>query len=223
MTRRRSRFPTVARALAVAVAAGLTVALSQVPVGASFVGTSHSSGNTLGSGVWCANRGTVTLTVSGDSWVDSSATTANYKSDSSLKVQSSSSAGNNRTWVRFDLPAVPAGCSLTAATLRMYARTTQANRSIAVQRGAPTPQWTSADITWGTQPALAGTAVSTNAPASAGWQSWGVRTLVQEQYANGNNGFVLKDVSESSGTTYTQTYADLQDPATPGQLLLTWG
>ena len=41
-------------------------------------------------------------------------------SDSILKVMSKSGAANLRALVRFNLPSIPAGCVLDAATLRIY-------------------------------------------------------------------------------------------------------
>jgi hypothetical protein len=113
---------------------------------------------------------------------------------------------------------------VSSAVLSLYARTPTAGRTIDVYRGLSTaPAWTSAAITWGTQPAASGTAVGSASRATAGWQSWTVTAHVQDQYANGNNGFVVMDHAENAGVAVDQVYDDLQTPATAPSLVVTWG
>ena len=67
----------------------------------------------------CAAPGSVTLGANADSWVLQSSSSSNYGQDSSIKVDSKS--GNNaRVLVRFNLPAIPSGCQVTDAKLRLY-------------------------------------------------------------------------------------------------------
>jgi hypothetical protein len=118
---------------------------------------------------------------------------------------------------------VPAHCSLTA-TLRLRASSAQAGRSIDVYRIDPSAAWTEAGISWDTLPGTTGSYVSSASRGSAGWQEWTVTSLMTGLYA-GNNGFLLRDRTDSAGTSATQVY-DSRDAATAAnwpQLVLTWG
>jgi large repetitive protein len=54
-------------------------------------------------------------------WIDENSPTSNKGSDSILKVQSKGPRDNFRSLVRFTLPAIPQGCVIESATLRLYA------------------------------------------------------------------------------------------------------
>jgi hypothetical protein len=107
--------------------------------------------------------------------------------------------------------------------LSLYNRTPAPARTIDVYRGALAPVWTSAAITWTNQPAAAGTAVGKPSPPAPGWQSWTVTAHVQDQYANGNNGFVLRDRNENAGASVEQVYDSIDMGATAPTLVVTWG
>jgi hypothetical protein len=210
---------------AVVVVAGLTVALAESTAASAFTAVTTDSGNGVTAAAsFCVSPGTTSTAVSaGDSWTDEAATATTHGSDVGLYVRSSS-AGDRRTWVRFTLPVPPTHCRVASAVLSLYARTPASGRTIDVYRGTyGTPEWTSAGITWATQPAPAGTAVGSASRATAGWQTWTVTAHVQAQYANGNNGFVLRDRVENAGVAVDQIYDDLQTPATAPTLVVTWG
>ena len=82
--------------------------------------------------------------------------------------------------------------------------------------------WASATITWGNQPAGVGPAVGSASLGAAGWQTWTVTAHVRDQYANGNNGFVLKDHTENNGVVVDQVYNVLESGATAPTLVVTW-
>ena len=63
----------------------------------------------------------MTALAAADSWIDENSPTSNKGSDSILKVQSKGPSDNFRALVRFSLPAVPEGCMIQSATLRLYA------------------------------------------------------------------------------------------------------
>jgi hypothetical protein len=129
-----------------------------------------------------------------------------------------------RALVAFDLPAVPARCTLTGATLRLYATSPGAGRTIEAWRlnGA----WTETGVTWNNTPAtVAGTSVSSASLSSAGFQQWSVLAAVQAMYAGTNNGFLIKDSADSALLSVQQVFQsrngtpDTQDP----QLVVTFG
>ena len=59
---------------------------------------------------------------------------SNFGTDSNLKVDGKSGNTNARALVRFTLPAIPAGCQVTGATLRLYAASYKENRTLQAQR-----------------------------------------------------------------------------------------
>ncbi len=133
-----------------------------------------------------------TLTANGDSWVDSGSTGSNKGSDSILKVMSKS-GGNLRALVRFNLPTMPAGCSVESATLRMYAKSAAGGRTLQVLRLGGS--WTEGGVTWANQPATTGSAVTTT--SGTGYREWNVAGMVQGMYTGSNNGFLVRDASEN--------------------------
>jgi hypothetical protein len=224
MSARRVRGRLV-RLGALLAAAGLTVGLARSTTSAAFTAATTDGGNSVtASGNFCAAPGsTSTVTSVGDSWTDEAATTTTHGGDTGLRVRSSS-AGDRRTWVRFTLPAPPSHCTVTTAVLSLYARSPVGGRTIDVYRGQyTTPEWTSSGITWATQPASAGARVGTASRTTIGWQTWTVTAHVQDQYANGNNGFVLQDRNENAGSAVEQVYDDLQTPGSAPTLVVTWG
>ena len=91
-----------------------------------------------------------------------------------LKVEAKS-GNNSRALVRFDLPAIPAGCRVTSVALRMYAGGAVNGRTLQVfQVNAP---WIENVVTWANQPATAGPAAE--APSGTGWRQWTVTDQVR--------------------------------------------
>jgi hypothetical protein len=215
---RRTLLRAARTVAALGVAAAVTVALAQQPARSAFTGTTGTAGSSVGSAPQFCSAPQSTLISTGDSWTDSAAPAATHGSDTFLKV---SSAGA-RTWIRFTLPSIPAGCVLGSAVLSVRARTPAATRNIDVYRGDPAaPQWASGTITWTGQPSGVGTAVGSASLAAPGWQNWTVTAHVAQQYAAGNNGFLLKDRAEGSGSV-EQIYEDLQNATYKPTLVLTW-
>ena len=221
-----SRRAPVLRLAAVALAAVATAALTQSTAGASFAGTTGNAGDKVSSAATFCSTAPTTVLSAGDSWTDEANTSANHYDDLNLYVRSSSAGDRRHTWIRFDLPAVPARCDLVQAKLSFYATASAAGRNIDVYRANPaaTP-WASTTIWWGDEPTVATppatNAVTTGAP---GWQQWTVTALVQAQYpAGANNGFLLRDRVENAGTAQQQVYYDRQNATYYPRLVLTWG
>jgi hypothetical protein len=132
-----------------------------------------------------------TLTASADSWIDQGSSTNNNGSDSILKLMSKSGA-NLRALVRFNLPAMPEGCSVESATLRIYAASAAGGRTLqALQLNG---SWTEGGVTWSNQPATTGTAATTT--SGTGYREWSVAGQVQAMYTGANNGFLVRDAVE---------------------------
>jgi hypothetical protein len=207
---------------ALGAAAALTVVLAEDPARSAFTGVTSSSGNSVSAAAnFCTSTGT-TLTASGDSWIDSSASAANNGGAVSLLVKSSTAA-NQRAVIRFTLPALPTGCVLSAAEVRMYNISPVSGRTIDVYRGDPAaPLWAEGTVTWANQPPAVGTAVPSTTGSTAGWQTWTVTDHVLDHYAGINNGFIVRDRTESASGTAEQRYSS-REGAIPPELVLTWG
>ncbi len=230
MNRRRRLRSTTRTVAAFGVVATVTAALAHQPAAGAFSGTTSVNGGTVSSASSFCTASPTTLYSTGDSWVDEAATSANHLADLELRVRSSS-AGDRRIWVGFALPGLPAPsthCQLDRATLSLSNKIPFAGRNIDVYRGDPTdPPWTAATVTWDNDPDFVGSP-STNAATTStpGRQEWDVTAHVVAQYADGNNGFLLKDRVENSATTSPpreQVYYDRQDTTHRPTLVLTWG
>ncbi|WP_162605917.1 right-handed parallel beta-helix repeat-containing protein [Jiangella aurantiaca] len=135
-----------------------------------------------------------TMTSVADAWIDQSSASSNKGGDSILKLMSKSGNANLRALVRFDLPAIPAGCVLDTAKLRLYAASTSGTqRTLQVFRLGGS--WTENGVTWANAPQTSGSAATTT--SGSGYREWNVATLVQAMYSSGSNhGFLIKDATE---------------------------
>jgi hypothetical protein len=173
----------------------------------------------------CSAPGAQTVPASKDSYVDSLAAGSNFGTAATLALGPSYLLvlANQRALVQFDFPAVPARCTVTGATLRLYATAPAAGRTIQALRLSAA--WTETGVNWSNQPGSTGTAASSASLSAAGWQAWSVLDQVQAMYAGTNHGFLLRDSIASGVLPPHQTYQsrnglpDAQDP----QLVLTFG
>ena len=124
--------------------------------------------------------------------------------------------------MRFTLPALPAGCAVTGATLRVYNGSPKSGRTIQALR---------VNASWTESARCAGT-TSRPPPArpprpsttsSAGWMQWNVLAHVQAQYSGANNGFLLRDATESGGGNEQGFHSREKAPDNPPQLVVTFG
>jgi large repetitive protein len=127
----------------------------------------------------CAGS-TVTLGAAADSWILQDSANQNYGTDSVLKVDTKSNA-NARAVVRFALPAIPAGCQVTNARLRLYASSYKDGRTLQALRLLTS--WTESALTWNNQPQTTGTAATV--ASGSGYREWTVTSQVQAMYAPG--------------------------------------
>ena len=142
-----------------------------------------------------------TLGASGDAWIDQASPIANKGNDSALRVLSKAPANNARALVRFSLPAIPAGCVVESATLRLYASAVVTERTLEADR--VTGSWSEGGVTWSNQPATAGAPATTmsgvgpNPPL--GYRTWDVDSQVLAMYGGPNEGFLIRDAGENYG------------------------
>jgi len=185
----------------------------------AFSSAAGNSGNDFQAATsFCVSPGTVTVTSDADTYVASATPTTNYGTQADLWVGSSVNSGNARALVAFPMPAVPANCTVTSATLRLNAVYTGGARTIQVTRAATA--WTQTGATWNVQPTSTGTAVTTT--SALGWNSWTVTALVQAIYSGSDFGFIVRDQTESApGAGFFQQYQSFES-ATDPELLVTF-
>jgi N-acetylglucosamine-6-sulfatase len=161
---------------------------------------------------------TVSTGAGADSWVLQDSATSNYGNDSNLKVDSKAGA-NARALLSFPLPAIPQGCDVTDARLRLYASSFKSGRTLQVLRlgGA----WTETGVTWSNQPAATGAA--TTAGSRAGWVEWSVTSQVRNMYSQGNHGFLVRDSVESGNGVDQQFHSREKGTDQPPALVITFG
>jgi hypothetical protein len=170
------------------------------------------------SGGGCSFAGQ-TLSAAADSRLDEASATTNFGTDTIIRVRSQNSNRNRRAVARFALPALPSGCTVTGARLRMNASSSVAGRTIEAIRLASS--WTESGITWANQPATTGAAVSST--SGAGWREWDVTSHVQAMYSGSNDGWLLRDSAESATTAAEQQYHSREDATNPPELVVTFG
>lgn len=180
--------------------------------------------------------GTTILTATQDTYLNKDANDTNFGSSTSLIVdKSGGSLGDQRALFQFDVNTVPAGATITGATLQLNA--TNVTGSFDINAYELTEAWsegsqsgTDGDASWdertpGTAWATEGgtvnsTEVATYNANAVGTHSWDVTTLVQDWYsgAKTNNGLLLAS-TDSGGETVTY---DSREGATVPRLVITY-
>jgi uncharacterized repeat protein (TIGR01451 family) len=151
-----------------------------------------------------------------DAWITRSWSSTNFGKDTINKVRSKLNA-DARTLVHFALPALPAGCTVTSAKLRMYAGTAVTGRNLRVTQVSSA--WTETGVTWNNQPPTTGTTAT--AAAKAGWVEWAVTAQVAGLYTTGNRGLQVRDVVEGAAG-YEQRFHSRENVNKP-TLIITYG
>lgn len=200
-------------------AVALLVLVALLPAsGAAFSDASANGASSLTASTGCNQPGPVTVTAVADAEVRSDSATTNIGTAATVTVRASNLA-NRRMLVSFTLPTAPSTwCSATAATLRLNASSATTGRTIEVYRAAAS--WTEAGVTWNNQPATTGTAAT--AASATGWVTWTVTSQVQAMYSGSNNGFVVRDQTESGILTSDQVYG-AREGANDPELIVAWG
>jgi hypothetical protein len=198
--------------LTTAVGTGTGVAL------AAFSATTTNTGSTFSAAnVFCNSPGSQTVTATADTTVSENNPANNYGGDNDLTVRSRT-GDNWHVFVRFALPSLPAGCSLTDATLRLMTTTLSAGQIYEAAQVAGS--WTEGGLTWSTRPATTG--ATTTATTAAGWVTWSVTAQVAAMYAGGNYGLRIKDTVDDTGPTSTNKYSS-REGTDPPELVVQWG
>jgi hypothetical protein len=197
--------------LAVAATTGVTLGAFSSP-------TSNAGNSFTAAATFCPSTGSQTVAASEDSFTQEDNANSNHGNDNSLWVKSDNNKVR-RAYVKFPLPAIPGGCTVTSAVLRLYVRTGPQARTLAVYRAGAA--WTEAGITWNNQPPAAGTAV-TAAYTAPGWLQWTVTNDVTALYAGSNFGLTVQDADEGIGSDQEDINSNEAGSNHP-ELTVTWG
>lgn len=226
-TRRRVSPARVGGLLAaLCLAATSTVALAEHSSTAAFTAQTADTDNTVTSAPsFCAVPSGTTQSVVNDTFVDEADAATAQGGSTTLRVAAGSSSARAHTYLRFPPlnPPLQPHCTITSATLRLYATSSQGPGPIMVFRASTT--WTSADNTWDTvpRPTPVGTGVG-GAAGAPGLHTWDVTELTKEVYAGTNDGYLVKYAAETDPARAT-IYESLDSltVANRPQLVLTWG
>ncbi len=168
--------------------------------------------------------GTYYLAPVADAQVASGNPTTNYGTGTNLYVQSAASGyGNERSWLKFDLSAIPSTATITGANLQLWNFKATGAAMAAELRGGTDDTWTETGINWSNQPAY-GAAIVTQTldPAAANsWYNWNVSTFIQSKWG-GNKlvSLVVKPVTEGSTDATPPSYAfDAKEYGSNGPML----
>ena len=119
--------------------------------------------------------------------------------------------------MRFPLPAIPAGCTVQSAQLRLYAGSYKTGRTLqAVPAGSG---WTESGVTWNNQPAT--TTAGVNAPSAVGFVTWNVASLVAT--STGNFSFLIRDAAENGQGVKQGFHSREKRTDNPPRLVITVG
>lgn len=220
----RSRGPRRLQLVVVLAAIGLVPALAQQPVRGAFNGTTGTTGSQASTAAsFCASPGSSTVTATADSYVDQGSAASASGGTATYLVVTSQFGSARRTFVRFDtMPTVPSRCTVTGATLQVWADSQIAGRTLAAYRANPSATWTEAGLTWTNQPSGLGTPVPVVMPNTDQYIVWTVTDHVKSIYALGNNGFMIRDQDETGGGAWQQ-FNSRDAFSNKPQLTVTWG
>jgi hypothetical protein len=123
----------------------------------------------------------VTLTVAAvaDSYVDAANPTANFGAANELRIAwGGDGATLRRSFLRFDLSAIPGGSTIESARLTIHTAGTGSGGDVPLTIGRAAGNWTENAITWNNQPPASGPYALASAGDAAGAYQWDVSLLV---------------------------------------------
>lgn len=176
------------------LATTMSVTWAGTDVVASFTDSASVGANTFTTAASFCTGSTDVLTATADTYVDEDNPSTNYGTTATLKLWGDS-GHLKRFYVNFTLPTLPAGCSVTSATLTLTRSSSVTNGTLAAYRLASS--WTETGLDWSPQPSTAGVAATA---ASAAVTSFTVTTQVEAMYPSSDFGFVVKASNEDSNT-----------------------
>jgi 2',3'-cyclic-nucleotide 2'-phosphodiesterase (5'-nucleotidase family) len=149
------------------------------------------------------------VTATADAQVVEGSPTTHYGTKTYLYVQSAASGSylDERAWLKFDLSALPAGATITSASLEMTAWKAQGGDLAVSAHASSDDSWTEGGLNWNNQPAI-GSQLDTTTLTSGvtGLYTWDVTSLVQSEYAGDQTATLLLK-ADAEGSASAKTYA----------------
>jgi MYXO-CTERM domain-containing protein len=187
--------------------------------------TEASSPITLGATASVSGAG-YALAPLADAQVASGNPTTNYGTNTNLYIQSSSvnAFGNERAWLKFDLSGIPAGSTITGATLQLWNwKSTGATLPVELHSSAD-DTWTETGLNWNNQPSF-GNVLATQSLLTGTtnvWYNFDVGAFVQQEYAGDKTvSLLLKPVTEGSADATAPAYGfDAKEYGSNGPMLV---
>ncbi|NHM33614.1 DNRLRE domain-containing protein [Neobacillus terrae] len=143
-----------------------------------------------------------------DNHVSQGYPTTNYMLSSMVKVGEGSSSGNNRTFIKFNLPTISSANVITNASLNL---TLDSDNTAGTQVNLHnvTQNWDSNTITWNTQPTYDSSKVLDYQMVQGNTNSsflWDITGIAKQWYSNQPNYGVMLKASDEPGN-YTEFYS----------------
>jgi hypothetical protein len=172
----------------------------------------------------CIDLDTDTITATRDTWADQNApTSTNGDTDRDLRVQTRAPTQNRRTYLYFPVQTLPNGCHVESATLKLFQNSTQEPDAHTIDAYRAASPWDESTLNWNNAPAtVGGAAGAKNSLVNNTTVTWDVTAHVNAFAGGANNGFVLRDRTESAAKPAEQKF-DAREGPTPPQLIVALG
>jgi hypothetical protein len=168
--------------------------------------------------------GTVIVAPEADAYVrDGSSADANFGSDPTLVIKTTSSAGTNRvSYLRFPLGGVTG--TVTSATLRLFGSRPTASTITDSAFAVASNTWTEGGITWNNRPAPGAQQGSpVNITTTARYYEWDVTAFVRSQKTDGASAVSLAVGMNTVTSAAPDVFNSRQAATNPPQLVVTTG
>ncbi len=170
---------------------------------------SEASGPITLTAMAAVSGGGYTLAPIADAQVETSSPNSNFGTTTNLFVEGTGggSFGTERGWLKFDLSGIPAGSTISAASLQLWNWKSTGASMPAEVHAVTDDSWTETGITYNTQPAI-GALLDTQTLASGvinTYYSWNVTSFVQSQLSGDKTVSLMvkaADESQSNASSY---------------------
>jgi len=116
-----------------------------------------------------------------DSWVEAEFPNGNHGSETSLRVKSD--ARTRRSYLKFDLNAIPDGKSITSVKLYLYCTYSDYHPSVEIYVHETGDNWNEASITWNNAPAVGSLITSILVDGTGQYYCWDITPYGQTEYS----------------------------------------
>ena len=113
-----------------------------------------------------------------DTYVYEGQSSTNYGTAPYLNVFRSEFLEEGYALIAFDLSPLPAGGSITSATLELFMDTGTGTTPVDISISRVTDNWNELNVTWNTRPGDAGSYAVTSVSSTSGILTWDITTLV---------------------------------------------